>query len=115
MWVIASVRGPPCGPADDAYVVEAEPALEPAGELGGFEGHRRPKLIQGGAQDPLDLAVQVGRARPVGPELDASVAQAVLDLVREELPATVGLYALHRERHAGAQLDRLTQAACYPA
>jgi hypothetical protein len=35
----------------------------------------------------------------LGPELDVLLAQIVLDLVGEELPAAVGLHALHREGH----------------
>src|SRR5215212_3181941 len=78
-------------------VVEAAPILELAWELKGFEAHRRPELLKRGALDALDFAVQVGRAWSVGPELDAPVTQAALDLVGEELAAAVGLDALHRE------------------
>src|SRR6478735_7146563 len=83
-------------------VVEAAPILELAWELNGLEAHRRPELLKRGALNAFDFAVQVGRAWSVGPELDAPVTQAALDLVGEELTAAVGLDALHREGHAGA-------------
>src|SRR3712207_9202371 len=41
----------------------------------------------------------MGRTRPVGSELDLLLAEIVLDLVGEELPAAVGLHPLHREGH----------------
>src|SRR3954454_24500806 len=96
-------------------VVEAAPILEPARELRGFETHRRPELLEGGALDALDLAVQVRCAWAVGPELDAPVLQALLDPVGEELPAAVGLDALHREGHAGAHpLEEVERAGGIP-
>jgi hypothetical protein len=45
-----------------------------------------PELLERGAPDPLGLAVQVRRARPVGPELDPALPQLALDLVGENSP-----------------------------
>src|SRR5215218_7787012 len=90
-------------------VVEALPSREMRGEVGVPRVDGGPELLERGALDPLDpgsgpgqaLAVQVRRARPVGPELDPAVPEPVLDLVGEELLAAVGLHPLHRERHLG--------------
>jgi hypothetical protein len=76
-------------------VVEGPPALEPRGEGRALRVDRRPEPLQRGALDALDLAVEVRRAGPVGPELDPPVPEPVPepvpDLVGEELLAAVGL------------------------
>src|SRR5215218_8129734 len=82
-------------------VVEGPPVLEPRGEVGAPRVDGGPELLERGALDPLDLAVQVRRAGTVRAELDPAVPEPVLDLVGEELLAAVGLHPLHRERHLG--------------
>jgi hypothetical protein len=96
-------------------VVEAAPILELTWKLRSLEAHGRPELLEGGALDALDLAVQVRCTGPVGPELDAPVLQALLDLVGEELPAAVGLDALHGKGHAGAHaIEEVERAGGVP-
>jgi hypothetical protein len=82
-------------------VVEGSPRLELGGEVRVLGVDRGLELLERGALDALDLAVQVRRAGPVGPELDVPLAELVLDLVGEELLAAVGLHPLHGERHLG--------------
>jgi hypothetical protein len=57
---------------------------------------RRPELFQCGAQGALDSAVELRRARFVGPKLDGPVEKSFLNLTGQELAATIGLNPLDR-------------------
>src|SRR5918994_573964 len=80
-------------------VVEGPPLFELRGEVGILGIDRGPELLERGPLDPFHLAVEVWRAGPVRAELDVLLPEIVLDPVGEELPAAVGLHALHREGH----------------
>ena len=101
-------------------VVRAFPVIEvlPVGRLGFeiwvVEVDGRPELLESGALDALDLAVQMRRARADRSELDAPGAQPGLDLDGEELLATVRLNAALSRRASRRSAGRERSASTSP-
>src|SRR5215203_3817626 len=108
MWVIASVRGPPYGSADDAYVVEALDVLEerPPGRLPGEKSRGAPEdLVL--LLEALHLAPQPGQLGRLGPLPGERLGRAGRQTLVPPAPELVGV-------HPELLGDRLQRPAALP-